>query len=147
MGTTDSEVLFFRLLTAMADAGVLDTKAGQVGPEALWESISSVVERVAELTGGTHDDTNGPSGQTFVLTDGNTLIGHKGGKPLFVHAPAIRHGDQERSWAVERGATDHFRLASEPVPNSEVWSPIRHGGAVGVSLDMTVWVSPNALAD
>ncbi len=70
-----------------------------------------------------HDDTNSPSDETyitFVLTDGNTLIGHQGGKSLFVHAPAINHGDQERSWAVEQEATDHFLLASEPAHNSEV---------------------------
>jgi hypothetical protein len=100
VGTTDSEVLFFRLLTAMADAGVLDTEAGQVGPQTLWESISSVVAQVAELAGGMYDDTDGPSDQTyltFVFTDGNTLIGHQEGKSLFVHAPAIDHGTRKRS--------------------------------------------------
>lgn len=150
VGTTDSEVLFFRLLTAMADAGVLDTEAGQVGPRALWESISSVVERVAELAGGMHDNSNRPSDETyltFVLTDGNTLIGHQGGKALFVHAPAINHGNQTKPWAVEQGATDHFLLTSEPAHNPAMWTPIRHGGVVGVGPDMTVWTSPNVLAD
>lgn len=131
VSTTDSEVLFFRLLTAMADAGVLDTEAGSVGPQTLWDSISSVVERIAELAGGMHDNLNGPSDQTyltFVLTDGNTLIGHQGGKSLFVHAPAIEHGKQKKSWAVEQGATDHVLLASEPAHNSETWTPIRHSG-------------------
>lgn len=150
VGTTDSEVLFFRLLTAMADAGVLDADAKSISPQSLWESISSVVERVAELAGGMHDDPDGPSDQTyltFVLTDGSTLVGHQGGKSLFVHAPAINHGNRERSWAVEQGATDHFLLASEPVHNSNVWTPIRHGGAVGVDSDMAVWTSENALAE
>ena len=150
VGTTDSEVLFFRLLTAMADAGVLDTKADQIDPQSLWESISPVVERVAELAGGMHHDPNGPSDETyltFVLTDGNTLIGHQGGRSLFVHAPAINHGDQERSWAVEQGATDHLLLASEPAHNPAMWTSIRHGGVVGVGPDMTIWTSPNAPAD
>lgn len=150
VGTTDSEVLFSRLLTAMADADVIDTESGQVGPEALWESISTVVERVAELAGGMHDDTNGPSDETyltFVLTDGNALIGHQGGKSLFVHAPTIKLGEQEKSWAVDQGATDHFLLASEPAHNPTMWTSIRHGGVVGVGPDMTVWTTPNALAD
>ncbi|MFH5843094.1 class II glutamine amidotransferase [Haladaptatus sp. CMAA 1909] len=150
VGTTDSEVLFFRLLTAMADAGILDTESGQVDPQSLWKSIRSVVERVAELAGGMHDDTNGPSDETyltFVLTDGDTLIGHQGGKSLFVHAPTINHGDQERSWAVGNGATDHFLLASEPAHTPAMWTPIRHGGVVGVGPDMTVWTTPTALVD
>lgn len=127
VGTTDSEVLFFRLLTTMADAGVLDTKADLVDPQSLWESISSVVERVAELAGGMHDDPNGPSDETyltFVLTDGNTLIGHHGGKSLYVHAPAIDHGNQTKSWGVEQGATDHFLLAIEPAHNPTMWTSI-----------------------
>ena len=149
VGTTDSEVLFYRLLTAMSDAGILDTEADHVGPQALWESISSVVMRVAELAGGLYDDLDGPSDETyltFVLTDGSTLIGYQGGKPLFVHAPAIVHGNQTKSWAVEQGATDHFLLASEPAHNPTMWASIRHGGVVGVSSDMTVWTSSNALA-
>lgn len=149
VGTTDSEVVFFRLLTAMSDAGVLDTEAGQVSPEELWKSIRPVVERVAELAGGMHDDTNGPSDQTyltFVLTDGTTLIGHQGGKSLFVHAPAISHGNQERSRAVEQGATDHFLLASEPAHDPEMWTPIQHGEVIGVGPNMRVWSSEKALA-
>jgi glutamine amidotransferase len=150
VGTTDSEVLFYRLLTAMSDAGILDTEADEVDPQALWESISPVVKRVAELAGGMHDDPDGPSDETyltFVLTDRSTLIGHQGGKSLFVHAPAIAHGNQTKSWAVQQGATDHFLLASEPAHNPTMWAAIRHGGVVGVSPDMTVWTSPNALAD
>jgi len=49
--------------------------------------------------------------------------------------------------SIERGATDHFLLASEPGYNPALWTPIRHGGVVGVSPDMTVWTSPNALAE
>ncbi|QLH79954.1 class II glutamine amidotransferase [Halosimplex rubrum] len=149
VGTTDSEVLFYRLLTAMSDAGVLGKEADDIGPQVLWESISSVVERVAELAGGMHDDPDGPSDETyltFVLTDGSTLIGHQGGKSLFVHAPAINYGDQTKSWAVGQGATDHFLLASEPAHNPRMWASIQHGGVVGVSPDMTVWTSSNALA-
>ncbi|WP_336022644.1 ATP-binding protein [Halobellus salinisoli] len=74
---------------------------------------------------------------TFVLTDGSTLIGHQGGKSLFVHAPAIAHGNQTKSWAVEQGATDHFLLASEPAHNPTMWTSIRHRGVVGVSPNMT----------
>lgn len=150
VGTTDCDVLFFQLLTAMADAGVLDTEAGQVSPQALWESISSVVERVAELASRMHTDTDGPSDQTyltFVLTDGDTLVGYQGGKSLFVHAPAINHGTQKRSRRVEQGATDHFLLASEPVHGPEVWTPIQHGGVIGVGPDMEVWSSEKALAE
>lgn len=138
MGTTDSDMLFFRLLTAMSDANVLNTEAGQVNPEALWKSIRSVVERVAELAGGMHDDTNGPSDQTyftFVLTGGTTLIGHQGGKSLFVHAPALNHGNQERSWATEQGATDYFLLASEPAHDPEMWIPIQSNPKTGTRLE------------
>ena len=148
VGTTDSEVLFFRLLTAMADAGVLGTEAGYVSPKTLWESIRPVVERVAEQAGGMHDDTNGPSDQTyltFVLTDGTTLIGHQDGKSLFVHAPALNHGNRERSWAIDQDATDHFLLASEPAHDPEMWTPIQHGEVVGVGSEMEVWSSGKAL--
>ncbi len=39
------------------------------------------MEQVADLAGGMHDDTDGPSDQmylTFELTDSDTLIGHQG---------------------------------------------------------------------
>lgn len=150
LGDTDSEILFYVLLTALSDAGHLDDDGRFSGsPKDLWEIIRPVVTRVAELGGGMHTDPDGPSDRTyltFVLTDGQTLIGHQGGKPLFVHAPSIDHENlNEPPWVIERGTADHFLLASEPAHDPQMWTPIQQGGVVGVGHDMSVWTSPEAL--
>lgn len=131
LGDTDSEHLFYFLLSAMADNGVdrsgrrpSDAKTvGHIVRQALAALDEEAVSRGLE-----RPITN------LLLTDGRVFVAHKAGMPLFLSSQA-----------------HHLQVASEPIGSEENdWVPVEDGATVVLDEQFTLeflappvgWVQP-----
>jgi glutamine amidotransferase len=130
LGDTDSEVLFFLLLSHMERRAPIH--APEFDLDLLVDAVRSVVDEITELCGPVETDPAGPSHLTyltFVITDGRAMVAHQGGKPLFYST--YKHRCPERdtcpSWGEacealpSAGFVNHFIVSSEPLQGENVW--------------------------
>ena len=137
LGDTDSEVLFYVLLSRLQGFGPL---ANRHGVEDVIEALRATVTRVRELC----DDSAGPSLLTFMLTDGTTFVATQGGKELFLSTYKTRCADRDSCPHLAReceeasatGFINHLVLSSEVIDGDNVWEELRRGDVVGVDWRM-----------
>jgi glutamine amidotransferase len=142
LGDTDSEVLFYLLLSCMQQRAAVH----HVRPyplDAVLEAMEDVVERVVRAAGPCSTDPAGPPEDTYltwVLTDGSLLVGHHGGKPLHFSTWKTRCPEREVCPFFQQscealsasGRVNHLIVSSEPLQGENVWWPMRPGQFVAV---------------
>jgi glutamine amidotransferase len=145
LGDTDSEVIFHLFLThlvARVDPSRRGAPVGEV-VAALRDAVADVRE-VADARGL-------PSSLlTLLVTDGELMVAHQGGKDLFWSSH--KTGCQERGscpfFAPEceapsrSGYVNHLLLASEPLHGENVWTAMAPGEVVGVDGAMRLFRQP-----
>jgi glutamine amidotransferase len=152
LGDTDSEVLFYLLLTNLqkrADLGDTDPSF-----DALTGAVRETVDAIRGLTGRncyepTDRDDDEALYLSFLLTDGQSMIAHQGGKPLHMSTHKTRCPDRDAcsSFApiceqpTTSGQVNHLLIASEPLNGENVWRPMEPGQIVGVDADMDLTVT------
>jgi glutamine amidotransferase len=136
LGETDSEVLFFIVLTELSSHGPLTSRHGV---DAVIEAVKSAVARVRTICDGEE-----PSPLTFIITDGITLVGTHGGKELFVSTYKTRCSDRdvcphlaaECEAPTHTGFINHLLFSSEIIKGDNVWSELESGDVLGVDWRM-----------
>ncbi len=157
LGDTDSEHLFYWLLTRLDRAGL--DRAGRVPSDA--NHVASVVRHaLLELDGVARERGLERPILNVLLTDGRILVGHKAGMPLFLSSQ--KHHCAEFAtcgapkWCMEArrpadGRVNHLLLASEPIAADENrWEELDDGTTVALTADMRLsltlppagWVAP-----
>ncbi len=146
LGHTDSEVLFYLLLAKMADRAEIDRRGYSLEDLALAarETIAEVCELAGELCGDESADAATNNFLTFVITNGQTMLAHQGGKSL--HCSTYKHRCPERDTCayfaeecekrVDDGFVSHLIFSSEPLQGDNVWEPMRLGEMIGVDWRM-----------
>ncbi|HEX3595312.1 MAG TPA: class II glutamine amidotransferase [Polyangiaceae bacterium] len=142
LGDTDSEVLFFILLTELLAEGPLP---GPRTAAELARGVRAMTAKVRELC----DTPALPSLLTVVVTNGETLIAAQGGKELYLSTHKARCGDRDvcKSLAPEceaptlSGHVNHCILSSEPLQGENVWAALEPGDIVGVDAGMHLYRS------
>lgn len=146
LGHTDSEVLFYLMLSKMADRAELDRRGFPLDDlaSAAREAIHEVCELAGELCGDEAADATSNNFLTFVITNGQTMLAHQGGKAL--HCSTHKHRCPERDscpyfaaeceQAVDDGFVSHLIFSSEPLQGDNVWEPMRLGEMIGVDWRM-----------
>ena len=146
LGQTDSETLFYLLLGKMAERCDLARRGYPL--EDLAAAVREVVEIVRELAGELcADDSADPKSNnflTFLITNGQTMLAHQGGKVLYcsTHKRSCPERDTCPYWAqecerkVESGFVSHLLFSSEPLSGDNVWEPMAHGEMIGVDWRM-----------
>ena len=126
-GQTDSEVLFLLLLSQL-DADALQSDA-PLGFDALAAASREATERIWKERPERHParchDTD-PTCLSFLLTDGEVLLAHQGGRPLCFSADLEAAEEPTCGAALRR-----LRVASEPLSCSEAWTHLEPFGMVG----------------
>lgn len=133
LGGTDSELLFHLLLGKMAQRCELDRPGYPL--DALAEAVREAVDEVVELAGDLcEDDGASPDNNflTFLITNGRTMIGHQGGKHLYVSTHKSRcperdhcpHYAPECEQESDSGFVSHLIFSSEPLQGDNVWRPL-----------------------
>lgn len=139
LGDTDSELIFALFLSRLSEFGPIDRQlpVEQV-IHALTETII-VVRSVADCSG-----LNELARLSCVVTDGNILVAHQGGKELFWSTHKSRCPDRdvcayfspECEAPSKTGFVNHLIISSEPLGGTNIWSEMVEGEFVGIDARM-----------
>ncbi len=146
LGDSDSEVLFYLLLSHMARRHELHRMGYPL--EDVIASAREMVEEVVALAGEPCLDVDGPPDATyltFALTNGRTMVAHQGGKPLHWtthktqcpdrdHCPSF--GRECEAASTAGGFVKHLVVSSEPLQGVNVWTPMAPFEVIGVNWSM-----------
>jgi glutamine amidotransferase len=146
LGDTDSEVIFFLVLTQLLRYGALSSEfrlSDVVG------SVSAALDLVRKLC-----DAELPAGQksllTCILTDGASMVGVQGGKELHFSTYKQRCADRTvcsfLSPSCEappvNGSVNHLIFSSQPLSGENVWQAMREGEMIAVDGRMQLYEQP-----
>ena len=145
LGNTDSEMLFYLLLSRLSRR--IDLHRHGCDLDELAEAVTDTVELLTDLVGPYHLDNDGPPTKTyltFLLTDGKVMLAHQGGKTLYYSfyktRCAVRDScpsyAQECEQPTRSGYVNHLIFSSEPIKSENVWIKAEPGQIVGVDWNM-----------
>ncbi len=146
LGTTDSEVIFYLLLSLIKNKHPLDQTEVRLGliKEATQELCQIVTKYYGPLYGG---DDNDPKENhlTFILTTGSTMVAFNGGQSLNYSTHKKLCSERETcsyySFACENkvklnSPVNHLIFSSEELTGENIWSDLKKGEMVGVDSNM-----------
>lgn len=139
LGDTDSERVFFLFLTELSKYGEL---GGRLGVEEVAKSLRDTVALVRRIA-----DVGGDSGRallTLLVTNGQVMAAHHGGKELYYSTWKRRCADRDVCPSLSNvceaasltGHVNHMLIASEPLQGENVWEPLAEGDIIGVDWRM-----------
>jgi glutamine amidotransferase len=142
LGETDSEVLFFILLTELRTSAALNL------PRTAAE-LARAVRGMTAIVRGVCDTSTASASLTVLVTNGETLVAGHGGKELFLSTHKTRCSDRGscRSLSSEceaptiAGHVNHCIVSSEPLQGENVWAALEPGDIVGVDAGMHLFRS------
>ena len=155
LGDTDSEVFFYLLMghltRRLGERGKTIHQTG-VEPDEVTGATADTIAEVEEVTGLScyvPEQEGRPLLLSFVLTNGDMMVGHHGGKGLFysTHKVCCPERDECPSFAPccespgERGEmVNHMIFSSEELHGENVWKSMVPGQIVGVDARMRLFV-------
>jgi predicted glutamine amidotransferase len=144
-GDTDSEVVFFLVLSALARVRPL---SAAFSAEETVAAVRSATARVREICDTAADaPVVHRSLLTCLLTDGSVMVGMHGGKELFAstHKSRCPERDSCPSFGASceapaaGGAVNHLVFASEPLGGHNVFEPLCEGDVIAIDGDMQLF--------
>ena len=146
LGTTDSEVLFYLLLTEIEKRHPLNDPNAKL--ETIADAIQSFLDIVSEYTGALYggiESNPQESHLTFILTTGSILVGFNGGQHLKYSThksscperdtcPYFQTNCESKSKSGEK--INHLLLSSEKHEGENIWTDVRLGELIGVNNEM-----------
>jgi predicted glutamine amidotransferase len=145
LGETDSEVVFFLILTQLLRYGALSSHFEIAD---VVTAVRKASERVREICDPQEPEAK-KSLLTCILTDGGTMVGVQGGKELHYSTYKRRCSDRgacpSLSPACEAptqdGFVNHLIFSSQPLSGENVWHEMAEGDIVGVDVRMKIYDS------
>jgi len=140
LGETDSEVLFYILMTELRAVGPLTAARTAADLSRAVRSMTSTVRSVC-------DTPSVQASLTVLVTNGETLVAAHGGKELYLSTHKTRCSDRavckslspECEAPTASGRVNHFILSSEPLKGENVWVALEPGDVVGVDAAMQLY--------
>ena len=140
-GTTDSEVLFYYLLTIFKSHGFL--QKFDVDDIIIKDMLQEYVEQVSALAGKVTESQGDYDKNylTFILTDGEFMLGLQGGQPLRYSTHKQKCPERDscaffnpicEKQASPADQVNHLILSSEVIQNENTWHDMSFGEYVGV---------------
>ena len=139
LGETDSEVVFFLLLSHLLATGPL------AAPRTAEDVMRASRVTVAQV----HALIPQPEGKanllTFIVTDGTTLVAHHGGKELYYSTYKTRCADRDTCSSLSPSCEaasapgaqiNHLVISSEILHGENQWTPLNYGDMVGIDAEM-----------
>ncbi|MCB1145571.1 MAG: class II glutamine amidotransferase [Leptospiraceae bacterium] len=143
LGETDSEIIFFLMLTFLAE-----NKVDNHNPdfENMQRAIFDALAFIEDVAGKFSLLDEGPEKTylTFLLTNGRTMFAFQGGKKLYYSTYKQKCDSRETcplySFScenqVENDRVRHLLVSSEPVHSANIWQELPPGTLIGVSEEM-----------
>ena len=139
LGDTDSEVIFFVLLSYLLKHNLLEQ--GDVTNELIRSVIATAIDDIVDIIGPYRLVDDGDPTQTylsFLLSNGELVAAHHGGKDLY-YSSHKTHCSQRDSCTslsfscenpVKKGPVHHLLFSSEPLGGENVWLKMNPGDIV-----------------
>ncbi|MDB4989523.1 MAG: Glutamine amidotransferase class-II [Myxococcaceae bacterium] len=148
LGETDSEVIFFLVLTQLLRYGSLGSQFSLRDVASALSRALGIVRELCDTT-ASGEPSAAPSLLTCILTDGATMVAHQGGKELHYSTYKKRCADRQAckslSAACEAptvdGFVNHLIFSSQPLSGENVWQAMSEGDIVGVDSRMRLYDS------
>jgi len=163
-GATDSEHLFYYLVSAIAGAGIPDSGRADIASDIAAGALRGAL---AKLYAWAEEFDVLPPLVNFILTNGRLFFAQRAGIPLYLASQKVFCRDYatcaepnkvcmdvarplERLWAQRTGRrpvrkVNHLTVASEPIGDESIWESIPDGALVVVdeALDMALYPAPD----
>ncbi|NUN12285.1 MAG: class II glutamine amidotransferase [Myxococcales bacterium] len=138
LGDTDSEVFFYLFLKHLASE--VDIHRPGTPLDTARKALARAVALVREIA----DDSDHRSLLTFIVTNGDIMLAHHGGKDLFFSTYKRRCPDRDVCASLApaceaettTGYVNHFLVSSEPLLGENVWIPLQPNETVAVDNQM-----------
>ena len=154
LGTTDSELLFYLVLSRMSERGDLHDPRYPI--DAAAAAMREAVDEITALVGPFCTDPAGTPDRTylsFLLTNCRLMLAHQGGKPLYYSTWKKRCPERDTcpsfapqcEMATRDGFVNHLVISSEPLHGENVWLDLAPADMVGVDQRMRLRVYHHGL--
>lgn len=149
LGTTDSEIFFFILLTELKKKHPLDNP--EVSSEILIEVVESTVKDIVDIIGKLNHNTNPVDSEnylTFIFSSGSTMLAFNGGQDLHccTYKTSCPEKDSCPSFAPCCEAppgtdkkVNHLIFSSELISGPNYWEKLKKGEVIGVDSEMKLF--------
>lgn len=146
LGTSDSEVIFYLFLTKLAKHG--DPFEPDLPALAAADALLETIEEITALVGPYTHNTDDPPTETFltfVVTNGEIMLGHQGGKELLYSTYKARCPERDacsffakncEQRAAMGEQVNHLIFTSESLQGDNQWTPMAPGQIIAVDRQM-----------
>ncbi|MCB0390154.1 MAG: class II glutamine amidotransferase [Bdellovibrionales bacterium] len=149
LGDTDSEILFYILLTELQK---IQNLTDLCTLNNLFEMNTKAIEKITKIIGPCLNQDDGPINEnylTYILTNGQVFFAYQGGKQLYysTHKSKCKERNSCPFFAEEcenptlNGKVNHLLFSSEPIQGDNVWLPMTFGQSLGVDNQMILGIS------
>ncbi len=146
LGTTDSELIFFIILSELEK--FQDILNDNINYQKLENACKESIKKIINLIGSLSDENDPPekSFLTFLITNGNNIIGFNGGKDLFYSTYKSRCPERDTcpSFAqnceapTNNNKVNHLIFSSEPLSGENIWLKVKKGELIGSNKEMNL---------
>lgn len=146
LGNTDSEILFYLLLTELQRDDDLTHVGREINDVA--DAIRRTIARVTQIVGPFHPEDAAPTETylSFILTNGEMMLAHQGGKRIFYSTYKKRCSERDTCPSFspvcesprESGKVNHMIFSSEPLSGENIWEKMSPGEILGVDWKMNL---------
>ncbi len=148
LGTTDSEVLFYYLLSKISR--VMNLSEEEIDIDDMSTIINDAINDLIEIIGELNFMEDAPATDnffTFILTNGNMMIAFNGGKKLYYSTYKNQCVDRDTcsSFSPEceapskTGFVNHLIFSSEPLSGDNIWIALEPMEMMGVDFKMQTY--------
>ncbi len=148
LGDTDSEIIFYYLLTKIKSC--IDLSDSHIKVEDLSHAIFSALKQLISITGPYSEIDDAGKDETyltFILTNGETIIAYQGGKQLFYSTYKTKCSEKETCSSfsdecenpTKSGFINHLIFSSEPLSGENIWIPLELGQLIGTDENMNLY--------
>ena len=145
LGNTDSEAIFYYLLTHVAkhfDLGSSDIKVYELS-EVIRKALHALMQIIGEHALEDKQDRN-TTYLTFIITNGSNMLAYQGGKQLYYSVYKRRckeratcaYFSDECESMTKTGKINHLLFSSEHLGGENVWIAMSPGQMIGVDAKM-----------
>ncbi len=143
LGDTDSEVVFFMVLTELLRFGPLSSRHER---RDVVQALMAAIERVRDVC-TSHEPGAKPCLLTCILTDGEIMVANQGGKELYYSTYKRRCGDrdvcpslsEECEAPSKSGFVNHLIFSSQPLSGENIWVEMAEGAVVAIDGRMRLY--------
>ena len=133
-------------MTQLLKVGMLNSPT--LSFEILFQSVQQVIENLVSVVGDYHVQEGGDPLEnyfTFILSNGQLMIAHQGGKELYysTHKGKCSQREMCPSFSTQcetkptsSGGVSHMIFSSEPLQGENVWEKMKPGQIMGVDKNM-----------